>query len=187
MSSLCVICARPNSNYKCPKCRQPYCSVKCNKEHRGGGENASSSCVVVLPKKATKEEEEEELVEGELELEALLTTTKDTNNTNNNTLKEKSIKPKPTRKFEVDSEDIHRHRLRREHFAKLALNLPLLEKLRSERLLETLKAIDNSAEESEKKGEESALENALKNSDFRKFAEDVLDTITTGKEERERE
>ena len=53
--------------------------------------------------------------------------------------------------------------------------------------METLKAIDNSAEESEKKGEESALENALKNSDFRKFAEDVLDTITTGKEERERE
>ena len=72
-----------------------------------------------------EEEEEEELVEGELGLEALLTTTKDTNNTNNNTLKEKSIKPKPTRKFEVDSEDIHRHRLRREHFAKLALNLPL--------------------------------------------------------------
>ena len=52
---------------------------------------------------------------------------------------------------------------------------------------QVLKAIDNSAEESEKKGEESALENALKNSDFRKFAEDVLDTITTGKEERERE
>ena len=52
--------------------------------------------------------------------------------------------------------------------------------------METLKAIDNSAEESEKKGEESALENALKNSDFRKFAEDVLDTITTGKEERKR-
>jgi len=160
--------------------------VKCNKEHRGGGENASSSCVVVLPKKATKEEEEEELVEGELELESLLTTTKDTNNTNN-TLKKKSIKPKPTRTFETDSEDIHRHRLRRAHFAKLALNLPLLEKLRSERLLETLKAVDNSAEESKKKGEETALENALKNSDFRKFAEDVLDTITTGKEERERE
>ena len=93
MSSLCVICARPNSNYKCPKCRQPYCSVKCNKEHKGGGENASSSCVVVLPKKALTKEDKEELVEGELELEALLTTTKDTNNTNNNTLKEKSIKP----------------------------------------------------------------------------------------------
>ena len=120
-------------------------------------------------------------------MEALLATTKDTDTTNNNTLEEKSIKPKPTRTFETDSEDSHRHRLRREHFAKLALNLPLLEKLRSERLLETLKAIDNSAEESEKKGEESALENALKNSDFRKFAEDVLDTITTGKEERERE
>ncbi|CAL6277255.1 Predicted MYND Zn-finger protein/hormone receptor interactor (ISS) [Bathycoccus prasinos] len=187
MYSLCVICARPNSNYKCPKCRQPYCSVKCNKEHKGGGENASSSCVVVLPKKALTKEDKEELVEGELELEALLATTKDTDTTNNNTLKEKSIKPKPTRTFETDSEDIHRHRLRREHFAKLALNLPLLEKLRSERLLETLKAIDNSAEESEKKGEESALENALKNSDFRKFAEDVLDTITTGKEEIERE
>ncbi len=192
MSSLCcVICARPNSNYKCPKCRQPYCSARCNKAHRGGKELdsslLSSSCVVVLPKKAlTKEEDkEEELVEGELELESLLATTKDNNN--NESLKKKSIKPKPTRTFEVDSEDIHRHRLRREHFAKLALNLPLLEKLRSERLLETLKAIDNSAEESEKKGEETALENALKNSDFRKFAEDVLDTITTGKEERERE
>ena len=90
---------------------------------------------------------------------------------------------KPKRRFETDSEDIHRHRLRREHFERLALNLPLLEKLRSERLLETLRQIDNSSEDGKVEGGESALENALKNSDFRQFAEDVLDTITSKEEE----
>ncbi len=30
----CVICATERPNYKCPRCRKPYCSIKCNKEHK---------------------------------------------------------------------------------------------------------------------------------------------------------
>tara|TARA_B100000530_G_scaffold306026_2_gene229832 strand:+ start:938 stop:1312 length:375 start_codon:yes stop_codon:yes gene_type:complete len=100
-------------------------------------------------------------------------------------LEESNPVEKPKRKFETDTEDAFRHRLRREHFEKIALKLPLLEKLRSERLLETLRAIDSAPEGEEGGEEESALENALKNSDFRQFAEEVLDTINGGKKEEE--
>lgn len=177
----CVICAKPNSNYKCPRCRQPYCSADCNKKHkeatidtnkRGEEEGLRSlssappfACVAV-----PSEREEEERNENSKEEESIPSS---------------STLEKPKRRFETDYEDIHRHRLRREHFERLALNLPLLEKLRSERLLETLRQIDNSSEDGKGEGEggESALENALKNSDFRQFAEDVLDTITSKEEE----
>ena len=67
---------------------------------------------------------------------------------------------------------------------KIALKLPLLEKLRSERLLETLRAIDSAPKE-KKEEKKKALENALKNSDFRQFAEEVLDTINGGTKEEE--
>jgi hypothetical protein len=30
----CTVCALANPKYKCPKCRQPYCSVSCCKSHR---------------------------------------------------------------------------------------------------------------------------------------------------------
>ena len=100
-------------------------------------------------------------------------------------LEESNPVEKPKRKFETDTEDAFRHRLRREHFEKIALKLPLLEKIRSERLLETLRAIDSAPEGEEGGEEESALENALKNSDFRQFAEEVLDTINGGTKEEE--
>jgi len=175
----CVICAKPNSNYKCPRCRQPYCSADCNKKHkeatigtnkRGEEEGLQSlssappfACVAV-----PSEREEEE---------------RNVNSKEEESIPSSSTLEKPKRRFETDSEDIHRHRLRREHFERLALNLPLLEKLRSERLLETLRQIDNSSEDATGEGGESALENALKNSDCRQFAEDVLDTITSKAEE----
>ena len=98
-------------------------------------------------------------------------------------LEESNPVEKPKRKFEPAPEDAFRHCLRREHFEKIALKLPLLEKLRSERLLETLRAIDSAPEGEEGGEEESALENALKNSDFRQFAEEVLDTINGGTKE----
>ena len=75
--------------------------------------------------------------------------------------------------------------MRREHFEKIALKLPLLENLRSERLLETLRAIDSAPKE-KKEEKKKALENALKNSDFFcQFAEEVLDTINGGTKEEE--
>ena len=30
----CIECEKPNSNYKCPKCRALYCSVGCFKKHK---------------------------------------------------------------------------------------------------------------------------------------------------------
>jgi hypothetical protein len=34
VSTTCVVCQLTNSKYKCPKCRQHYCSVKCCAEHK---------------------------------------------------------------------------------------------------------------------------------------------------------
>ena len=163
MSSSCCVCTVPNSNYKCPKCRQPYCSVACSKKHREipGSCLPASFIPKATPTPTRRREEEAEKLEESNPVE------------------------KPKRKFETDTEDAFRHRLRREHFEKIALKLPLLEKLRSERLLETLRAIDSAPEGEEGGEEESALEIALKNSDFRQFAEEVLDTINGGTKEEE--
>jgi len=30
----CVVCGSDDGKYKCPKCREPYCSVKCCREHK---------------------------------------------------------------------------------------------------------------------------------------------------------
>ena len=30
----CVVCGSDDGRYKCPKCREPYCSVKCCREHK---------------------------------------------------------------------------------------------------------------------------------------------------------
>ena len=135
MSSSCCVCTVPNSNYKCPKCRQPYCSVACSKKHREipGSCLPASFIPKATPTPTRRREEEAEKLEESNPVE------------------------KPKRKFETDTEDAFRHRLRREQFEKIALKLPLLEKLRSERLLETLRAID-SAPEGEEGGQEGEEE-----------------------------
>ena len=146
MSPSCVECEVSNAKYKCPKCRVPYCSVTCSRTHKS---TCSGS------EKELKQQQQQQLVpENEKE-------------------KSSSVfrSPPPPRRFETDSEDAYRHRLRREHFEKLALDPKVLKNLKSERLLETLRAIDRS-----EKGE-AALENALLNSHFQEFATLVLDVV----------
>ena len=33
-SNICIVCSKSGSKYKCPKCRDSYCSVACCKVHR---------------------------------------------------------------------------------------------------------------------------------------------------------
>jgi len=31
----CVVCSAKVAKYKCPNCREPYCSVACYRKHKG--------------------------------------------------------------------------------------------------------------------------------------------------------
>ena len=32
--TICVVCSKTDSNYKCPKCLEKYCSLACYKTHK---------------------------------------------------------------------------------------------------------------------------------------------------------
>ena len=54
---LCIVCKTENSIYKCPKCQEHYCSIKCYKEHK----------IKFIEKKEEKKEKEP-LIKNDLNL-----------------------------------------------------------------------------------------------------------------------
>lgn len=42
---ICIICSADNSKYRCPKCRETYCSLPCSKLHKDTCSTARASAV----------------------------------------------------------------------------------------------------------------------------------------------
>lgn len=82
---------------------------------------------------------------------------------------------RPVRSFEEDSEDELGTRLYRADFERAANDARLRDKLRSERLREVIRAIDEAVDGGK------ALERAKADPDFREFTEEALNLLEAGR------
>ena len=85
------------------------------------------------------------------------------------------MRARPVRSVEEDSEDELGTRLYRADFERVANDARLREKLRSERLQEVIRSIDEAVDGGK------ALERAKADPDFREFTEEALNLLEAGR------
>ena len=74
---ICIICKKDNSKYKCPKCKNYYCSINCFKEHKEkcitikGNDNQNNENENLNHDKPLNLDEEEDIILEKKDLDKL--------------------------------------------------------------------------------------------------------------------
>ncbi|CAL7947069.1 unnamed protein product [Xylocopa violacea] len=63
MEKICCVCGKAECSYKCPVCREPYCSIGCCKKHR------ADECQLSKPRENQVEEGNQSIVKYEFPTE----------------------------------------------------------------------------------------------------------------------
>ena len=80
----CGVCGIDDGKYKCPKCRVPYCSVKCCKEHK-------LQCTNAAPPTCSKTETSQESTQKEIKASQYLDANQLTNDPLENSIKRRQM------------------------------------------------------------------------------------------------